>query len=369
MAVWDGPLCADRVALVTGGAGAIGAATCRALADHGADVVVVDIDAERTAAVVADVEARGRRALGVVRDLTLDGEPEAAVREAEEALGRVDVLVNALGEHLKLAAPFEESTEEGWDALYRINLLHVLRASKAVLPGMKARGWGRIVNFSSVEGIRSMPRAAPYTAFKGAIDSFTKSLGVEVAGTGLGAVRLDSGDLGVLAVQVREQLDALGASATKIIVTSDLDEYAIAALAAAPVDGYGVGTELVTGSGHPTSGFVYKLVAHQDDGGAWLDVAKKSKDKVSIGGRKHAARRVVDGTAEAELIVVADPGTEPAWQPGERPVLVPLVTDGEIVAGEPLDVSRERHRERLAELPLRGHRLSKGDPVPPVEFR
>jgi NAD(P)-dependent dehydrogenase (short-subunit alcohol dehydrogenase family) len=185
MAVWEGPLCGGRVALVTGGAGAIGAATCRALADHGADVVVVDVDAERTAAVVADVEARGRRALGIVADLTLDGTPEAAVRQAEEAFGRVDVLVNALGEHLKLTAPFEESTEEGWDALYRINLLHVLRASKAVLPGMKARGWGRIVNFSSVEGIRSMPRAAPYTAFKGAIDSFTKSLGVEVAGDGI----------------------------------------------------------------------------------------------------------------------------------------------------------------------------------------
>jgi NAD(P)-dependent dehydrogenase (short-subunit alcohol dehydrogenase family) len=185
MAVWEGPLCGGRVALVTGGAGAIGGATCRALADHGADVAVVDVDAERTAAVVADVEARGRRALGIVADLTLDGTPEAAVRQAEEAFGRVDVLVNALGEHLKLAAPFEESTEEGWDALYRVNLLHVLRASKAVLPGMKARGWGRIVNFSSVEGIRSMPRAAPYTAFKGAIDSFTKSLGVEVAGDGI----------------------------------------------------------------------------------------------------------------------------------------------------------------------------------------
>ena len=147
------------------------------------------------------------------------------------------------------------------------------------------------------------------------------------------------------------------------------DTYTLALLLQQERDAYGVGTQLVTGSGHPTSGFVYKLVAHQDDGGAWLDVAKKSKDKVSIGGRKHAARRVVDGTAEAELIVVADPGTEPAWQPGERPVLVPLVTDGEIVAGEPLDVSRERHRERLAELPLRGHRLSKGDPVLPVEFR
>ena len=178
---WLGPLAAGRIALVTGGAGAIGAQSCVALADHGADLVVVDIDAERTAATVAAVESRGRRALGIVSDLTEDGAVRAAVAHALDVFGRVDILVNALGHHYGLAAPFESSTEEGWDSLYRVNLLHVLQACHAVLPGMKERGWGRIVNFSSVEGIRSMPKAAPYTAYKGAIDSFTKSLGVEVA--------------------------------------------------------------------------------------------------------------------------------------------------------------------------------------------
>jgi NAD(P)-dependent dehydrogenase (short-subunit alcohol dehydrogenase family) len=184
-APWNGPLAAGRVALVTGGAGAIGAATCRALADHGADVAVADIDAERVAATVADVEARGRRALGIVADLTLDGAPADAVGRTVDALGPVDILVNALGEHLALAAPFEQTDESGWDALYRVNLLHVFRSCHAVLPSMKQRGWGRIVNFSSVEGIRAMPNAAPYTAFKAAIDAFTKSLGVEVAGSGV----------------------------------------------------------------------------------------------------------------------------------------------------------------------------------------
>lgn len=178
---WLGPLAAGRIALVTGGAGAIGAQSCVALADHGADLVVVDIDAERTAATVAAVESRGRRALGIVSDLTEDGAVRAAVAHALDVFGRVDILVNALGHHYGLAAPFESSTEEGWDSLYRVNLLHVLQACHAVLPGMKERGWGRIVNFSSVEGMRSMPNAAPYTAYKGAIDSFTKSLGVEVA--------------------------------------------------------------------------------------------------------------------------------------------------------------------------------------------
>ena len=77
---------------------------------------------------------------------------------------------------------------------------------------------------------------------------------IDITGPELGAVRLDSGDLPSLAGQVREQLDSLGATKTRIIVTSDLDEYQIAALAPAPVDGYGVGTSLVTGSGYPTCG-------------------------------------------------------------------------------------------------------------------
>jgi NAD(P)-dependent dehydrogenase (short-subunit alcohol dehydrogenase family) len=184
-AAWQRPLVAERVAIVTGGAGSIGGATCIALADHGADVVVADVDAERTATVVAEVERRGRRAHGVVADLTAEGAVDAMVAEATDVFGRVDILVNALGHHLALAGPFEESTEEGWDRLYRVNLLHVMQACRAVLPGMRQRGWGRIVNFSSVEGIRAMPQAAPYTAFKGAVDSFTKSLGVEVAGAGI----------------------------------------------------------------------------------------------------------------------------------------------------------------------------------------
>jgi NAD(P)-dependent dehydrogenase (short-subunit alcohol dehydrogenase family) len=178
-------LVAGKTALITGGGGAIGAASALRLAASGADVVVADRAADRVDATVAAVEALGRRAVGVVADLTEPGAVEAAVATANDELGSVDILVNALGEHLALAAPFEETDEDGWDALYRVNLLHVLRACKAVIPGMKALGWGRIVNFSSVEGIRAMPHAVPYTAYKGAIDSLTKSLGVEVAGAGI----------------------------------------------------------------------------------------------------------------------------------------------------------------------------------------
>lgn len=197
---------------------------------------------------------------------------------------------------------------------------------------------------------------------------------VEVAGTGLGAVRIDSGDLGVLAHDVRAQLDALGARDTKIIVTSDLDEFAIASLAAAPVDGYGVGTQLVTGSGAPTCGFVYKLVAREGADGAMASVAKKSPDKASIGGRKYALRRrSPNGTAEAEVIGIGtplldDPSTGSGRRGDDRALLVPLVRGGEIVGRECLDAARDRHRDALAELPIAVQSMMKGEPVIPTLF-
>ena len=191
------------------------------------------------------------------------------------------------------------------------------------------------------------------------------AVAVDVAGPELGAVRLDSGDLGLLAHQVRAQLDELGAEGTKIVVTSDLDEHAIAALAGAPVDGYGVGTSLVTGSGHPTSGFVYKLVARESEAGRMVDVAKRSTDKVSVGGRKQALRRYDgQGTAEAEVVRAAAPD-QPASK-RERPLLVSLVEAGEVVGREELTVARERHLAAREELPLEARQLSRGEPVLPT---
>jgi nicotinate phosphoribosyltransferase len=186
-------------------------------------------------------------------------------------------------------------------------------------------------------------------------------LGVEVAGTGLGAVRLDSGDLGVLAVRVRRQLDELGATGTRIIVTSDLDEFAIASLRSAPVDAYGVGTELVTGSGHPTCGFVYKLVAREGADGALEPVAKSSPDKASVGGRKYALRRRdTRGVAEAEVIGI---GTPPVDDGDDRSLLVPLVRGGEVVGREPLEAARTRHLASREELPVAARSMSRGEPV------
>lgn len=192
---------------------------------------------------------------------------------------------------------------------------------------------------------------------------------VEIAGTGLDAVRIDSGDLLLLAHRVRQQLDELGATGTRIVVTSDLDEYAIASLAAAPVDAYGVGTQLVTGSGHPTCSMVYKLVARADSDAADAPlraVAKKSMGgKSSHAGAKWAARRRdAEGIADAEVVGT---GPVPEELAGRR-VQVPLVRDGEVVAREPLDAARDRHITALAGLPMSAMQLSRGEPVLPTEY-
>ena len=208
---------------------------------------------------------------------------------------------------------------------------------------------------------------------------------VAVAGPGLGAVRIDSGDLPVVARKVRSLLDSLGAERTRIVLTGDLDEYSIAALAATPVDGYGVGTSLVTGSGVPTAALVYKLVARAggggggggaagargaggrsdgDDGtGALRPVAKRSVGKPGRGGRKWAARGCDGGVAVAERVTDRPPG------PGDgRALLRQLVRGGTIVGREPLEAARSRHRAALAELPAHALRLSRGYPAIPTIF-
>lgn len=187
---------------------------------------------------------------------------------------------------------------------------------------------------------------------------------VAVAGPRLGAVRIDSGELGVLARQVRAQLDELGASGTRIVVSGDLDEFAIAALRAEPVDSYGVGTSVVTGSGAPTAGMVYKLV--EVDG---LPVEKRSSHKVSHGGRK-AAHRVAKPSGTVVEEVVHPAGEPPAETSGyqARPLTVELVRDGEPVGDLDLAAARDRVAAGLRSLPWDGLKLSRGEPAIPTRM-
>lgn len=200
------------------------------------------------------------------------------------------------------------------------------------------------------------------------VDTYDITAGIDtavrVAGTELGAVRIDSGDVGVLARQARQQLDRLGARDTRIVVSGDLDEHAIAALRAEPVDAYGVGTAVVTGSGAPTANMVYKLV--EVDG---KPVAKRSESKESRGGRKSALRRhKPTGTAIEEVVHQAT--STPDLGEHDRVLPIPLVRGGEVVDNPPtLEDSRQRLRHALVSLPWEGLKLSHGDPAIPTVFR
>src|SRR4051795_13319983 len=184
-------------------------------------------------------------------------------------------------------------------------------------------------------------------------------LAVEVAGAELGAVRIDSGEVGVLARYARDQLDGLGAKGTKIVVSGDLDEFAIAALAATPVDAYGAGTAVVTGSGAPTAGLVYKLVEGQG-----RPVVKRSENKATVGGRKTAVRRhKPTGTATEEIVVSRG---VPDHQPNDRLLQHSFVIAGQVVDPPPLAESRAHLRQCLISIPWEGLKLSAGDPAVPV---
>lgn len=216
------------------------------------------------------------------------------------------------------------------------------------------------------------------------VDTFDIPRGVERAvqaardaGGELGAIRLDSGDLVAEAFKAREQLDKLEATSTKITVTSDLDEYAIAALGAAPVDSYGVGTKLVTGSGVPTAALVYKLVERENSAGKMEKVAKFSEGgKSTVGGRKWAGRRYDQaGSACEELLVSTHEqsrGEELLADENARPLQVTLVEKGQIVEkyrGEAaLSAASEHHQQVRAELPYDGWRLSEGDAAIPTRY-
>ena len=196
------------------------------------------------------------------------------------------------------------------------------------------------------------------------------------AGGELGAVRLDSGDLVAQAFKVRGQLDAMGATSTKITVTSDRDEYAIAALGAAPVDSYGVGTTLVTGSGVPTAALVYKVVQREDSNGETVLVAKKAESKSTVGGRKVAGRVLgEDGYATEELLLVGtsfEEGQALLAERGARPLQVQLVRGGQIDAeawgSEALARAQERHLRARNELPYQAWRLSEGEAAIPTRY-
>ncbi|MGQ4596322.1 nicotinate phosphoribosyltransferase [Nocardia sp. R6R-6] len=289
----------------------------------------------------------------------------AAARMVSAAGGRRMIEMGGRRAH-ELAAPDSARAAylAGFDATSNLEAVR-----RYAIPGAGTSAHAFVLLHSGPDGaheaeaFRSQVRALG-TGTTLLVDTFDITQGVataiEVAGTGLGGVRIDSGDLGVLARQVREQLDALGATKTRIVVSGDLDEYAIAALRAEPVDAYGVGTALVTGSGAPTAGMVYKLV--EVDG---LPVAKRSSHKQSRGGTKKAIRLARDtGTIVEEIIYPAAGPVPPSNGFHARELLIPLIRGGEPAADLPtLAESRDLVAHGLISLPWEGLKLSAGDPA------
>jgi len=180
-------LLADRVAVVTGGGDGIGGAVSRLFAQHGARVEIAEIDRERADRCAAEIAAAG----GVARAHVVDVREEADVAQLREAVlsehGRVDVLVNNVGDYRPLV-PFRKSSPESWDAMYRVNLHHVLLVTHAFIDPMIETGGGSIVNFHSVEGMRGYPGEPVYAAMKAAVAQFTTCL---AAGLGRQGIRVN----------------------------------------------------------------------------------------------------------------------------------------------------------------------------------
>lgn len=175
----------DRVAVVTGGGGGIGAATARLFARHGAHVVIVDIDGGLAARTVDDIAASGASAVAVVSDVRDAAAVDELARSVLDRYGRVDVLVNNVGHWLRHPGNFVDTDPRFWDELYRINLQHVFLVTRAFLPAMVARRAGAVVNVSSIEGLRGYPEDPVYAAFKAAVIQFTRSLAVQVGSHGV----------------------------------------------------------------------------------------------------------------------------------------------------------------------------------------
>ncbi len=170
-----------HTAIVTGAATGIGEAIARRLASAGATVAVADLNLDGAASVA---NAIGGNSFGVRCDVTDAASVNTAVREVLSRTGRIDVLVNNAGIAGR-AAPLWEQTEEDWQRIVAINVYGPANLCRAVVPHMMSRSYGRIVNIASIAGKEGNPNMAPYSATKAAVIAMTKSLGKEVATSGI----------------------------------------------------------------------------------------------------------------------------------------------------------------------------------------
>ena len=186
----------NRCGLITGASRGIGLATARLLAEHGVDLALFDIDVDQLEQIRAELSRKGTRAFAYPCDIGDESMVRGAVRAAEADLGRIDILVNNAGIYREHRIPFIETKSDYWREKLRVNVLGTMTVTHAVLPGMLERGYGRIVNVSSVAGVYGLPNNVDYSTSKGAIIAFTQALAKETAGRNVIVNAVSPGTIG-----------------------------------------------------------------------------------------------------------------------------------------------------------------------------
>ncbi|MCQ4079178.1 SDR family oxidoreductase [Streptomyces sp. RB6PN25] len=203
----------NRVALVTGGAQGIGKGIATTLGSQGFKVAIADMNLDIATQTAKEITEAGGTAIAVEVDVTDTASVEAAVRKVEDELGPVEVVVNNAGWDDFM--PFVKTTEEFWDRVLDVNFKGALRVTKAVVPGMMERGFGRVINIGSDAGRVGSSLEAVYSGAKGGIIAFTKTLAREVATKGITANTVCPGPTDTPAL--RKFIDGAGQDAEKVI--------------------------------------------------------------------------------------------------------------------------------------------------------
>jgi len=241
-----------RRALVTGGGRGLGRMIATTLAQAGADVAITSRTAGSADAAAAEIaSATGRRVQAFALDVTVPDDIPRTVADVEAALGPIDILINNAG--LNIRGPIQKLSEADWDAVVDTNLKGPFLVTRAVGPGMVARGWGRVVNLASILGVVSLPERTPYCSSKSGVIGLTRVLGLEWAGTG---VTVNALCPGVFGTEMNTALLADPAKHAEFVRRipmgrlGDVDELAGAVLfLSSPASSYVTGTSLFVDGG------------------------------------------------------------------------------------------------------------------------